>query len=545
MLYNGYGEHNIQGIGDKHIPLIHNVMNTDVVVGVSDRSTDALDVLFNTEAGRGYLTRRRRIDPALVAALDGLGLSGIANVLAAIKTAKHLDLTPIGCDRHGRDRQRRDVRQRARALPGDALCRGVSTRSPPAKSSRAICSRRPTDHLIELTHVDRRRIFNLGYYTWVEQQGVSLEAFDRRKDQAFWQELQASVGAWDRLIEDFNRETGVKPAGVNEAAPQRAHGREEELTEPYLELRRKTMARDRSLREKVMTLEEAAGLVEDGDAVGIGGSTLSRTPMAMIWALIRAGRKNLSCARSITSSEGELLFASGACDHILTSWFSQGIVWGVSKVMRHYTESGKARFEEWSHMAVGLRFRAGAMGVPFLPMRSMLGSDIIRRLPDVHEMACPFTGEKLVLVPALNPDVALIHVQRCDPYGNAQMDGLSFMDLDLAMAANRVILTTERIVSNDQIRRAPDQTKIPFFAVEAVVEVPFGCAPHECYGAYEPFFEHLDQYAALIRKDPESGMREYLARHVYEPKSWTDYLDLLGLEELLAAARRGRSIDDD
>lgn len=254
------------------------------------------------------------------------------------------------------------------------------------------------------------------------------------------------------------------------------------MTEPYLELRRKTMARDRSLREKVMTLEEAAGLVADGDRVGIGGSTLSRTPMAMIWALIRAGRKSLSCARSITSSEGELLLASGACDHILTSWFSQGIVWGVSKVMRHYTETGKARFEEWSHLAIGMRLRAGAMGVPFLPMRSMLGSDVIGRLPDAQEMACPFTGERLVLVPALNPDVALIHVQRCDAYGNAQIDGLSFMDLDLAMAADRVILTTERIVGNEQIRRAPDQTKIPFLAVEAVVEVPFGCAPHECYG---------------------------------------------------------------
>jgi glutaconate CoA-transferase, subunit A len=305
------------------------------------------------------------------------------------------------------------------------------------------------------------------------------------------------------------------------------------------------MARDRSLREKVMSLEEAVDLVADGDTVGIGGSTLSRTPMAMIWALIRAGRKSLSCARSISSSEGELLLASGACDHILTSWFSQGIVWGVSKVMRHYTETGKARFEEWSHMAVGLRFRAGAMGVPFLPMRSMLGSDVVRRLPDAREMRCPFTGDKLLLVPALNPDAALIHVQRCDAYGNAQIDGLSFMDLDLAMAANRVILTTERIVSNDQIRRAPDHTKIPFLAVEAVVEAPFGCAPHECYGVYEPFFRHLDAYAALIRKDPEAGIREYLARHVYEPKSWTDYLGLLGLDELLAAARRGRSIHDD
>jgi glutaconate CoA-transferase subunit A len=299
------------------------------------------------------------------------------------------------------------------------------------------------------------------------------------------------------------------------------------------------------LREKVMSLEEAANLVKDGDRVGIGGSTLSRTPIAMIWALIRAGRKRLSCSRGIMSSDGELLLGSGASDHLVTSWFSQGIVWGVSKVMRLYTESKRARFDEWSHMAMGLRFRAGAMGVPFLPMRSMMGSDVIARLPEARQIDCPFTGEKLVLVPALNPDVALIHVQRCDPYGNAQIDGLQFLDIDLAMAANRVILTTERIVSNDQIRRAPDQTKIPFLAVEAVVEVPFGCAPHECYGVYEPFFKHHDMYAELIRKDPAKGIAEYLDRYFYGPKSWTEYLDLIGMEELLDAARRGRSIYDD
>jgi glutaconate CoA-transferase subunit A len=213
--------------------------------------------------------------------------------------------------------------------------------------------------------------------------------------------------------------------------------------------------------------------------------------------------------------------------------------------MRLYTESKRARFDEWSHMAMGMRFRAGAMGVPFLPMRSMMGSDVIARLPEVREMTCPYTGEKLILVPALNPDVALIHVPRCDPYGNAQIDGLQFMDIDLAMAANKVILTTERIVSNEQIRRAPDQTKIPFLAVEAVVEVPFGCAPHECYGLYEPFFKHHDMYAELIRKDPAKGIAQYLDRYFYEPKSWTEYLDLIGMEELLDAARRGRSIYDD
>src|SRR5262249_50369445 len=300
------------------------------------------------------------------------------------------------------------------------------------------------------------------------------------------------------------------------------------LTPDYAELRRRTQERDRSLREKVMSLEEAAALVPDGASVGVGGSTLSRTPMAMIWALIRANRKDLLCARSITSSEGALLVASGASRRLLTSWFSLGIVWGVSRIMRLYTEAGRARFEEWSHLAVGLRFRAGAMGVPFLPMRSMLGSDVIAQLPDVRQIECPFTGEKLVLVPALNPEFALIHVQRSHAYGNAKFDGLPFMDLDLEMAATRVILPTERIVSNDQIRRAPDQTKTPFIAVEAVVEVPFGAAPHECYGLYEPLFAHLDAYVAQIRGDPEEGIRAYLERYFYAPKSWTDHLHLLG-----------------
>ena len=194
---------------------------------------------------------------------------------------------------------------------------------------------------------------------------------------------------------------------------------------------------------------------------------------------------------------------------------------------------------------MGLRFRAGAMGVPFLPMRSMLGSDVMAQLPEAKAIDCPFTGDRLVLVPALNPDVALIHVQRCDAYGNAQIDGLPFMDLDLAMAANRVILTTEHIISNEQIRRRPDHTKIPFFAVDAVVEAPYGCAPHECFGVYEPLFDHLDRYAAALRPDAEAGIAGYLDRYFREPRSWTEYLDRIGLAELLDAHRRGASIYDD
>jgi glutaconate CoA-transferase subunit A len=319
----------------------------------------------------------------------------------------------------------------------------------------------------------------------------------------------------------------------------------EAIVKPYLQLREELSRRDKSLREKVVTLEEAASFVQDGASVGIGGSTMSRTPMAMIWALIRARKKHLTCSRSIVSTDGDLLFGSGVCDHMITSWFAQSILWGLSKVMRHHVEKSLARYDEWSHLAVGMRFRAGAMGVPFMPIRSMLGSDVLKQRPEAKEIDCPFTGEKLLLVPALNPDVALIHVQRCDAYGNAQIDGLQFMDIDLAMAANRVILTTERIVSNDQIRRAPDQTKIPFFCVDAVVEVPYGSAPHECYGAYEPMMRHMEAYVAQVNGDAVGGMKDYLDRYVYGPKSWTEYLSLIGMDEVLDATRRGRSIYDD
>ncbi len=318
------------------------------------------------------------------------------------------------------------------------------------------------------------------------------------------------------------------------------------LVTPYRKLREDTLARDRGLREKVMSLDEAGKLVSDGDHVALGGCHLSRTPCAMIWALIRAHKQDLTISRSIASSESDLLLASGVSRHVVTSWFSQGLIWGVSKVMRHYTENKLAVFEEWSHMSMGLRYRAGAMGIPFMPSRTMLGSGVGERLGDgLKTMACPFTGEELALLPALNPDVALIHVQRCDAYGNAQLDGLQFMDLDIAMAAKRVIMTTERIVSNEQIRRTPDQTRIPFFTVDAVVEVQMGCAPHECYGVYEPFFSHLDEYAHVTTKNSVQGAQEYLARYYYEPKSWADYLSKLGMDAVLDACRRGRSVHND
>ena len=210
MLENGYGEHNIQGIGDKHIPLIHNVMNTDVVVGVSDRATDQLDVLFNTAAGRAWLAGSLGVAPALVDQLVNLGLSSICNAVAAIKVAKLRGLThddvimTVATDGSALYDSER-VRTVRRDFGGELDAAGA------AKVFAEHLGAADTAHMIDCTDLDRRRIFNLGYYTWVEQQGVSLADFDARRPQAFWQSIRSFVPAWDDAIGEFNARTGVIP----------------------------------------------------------------------------------------------------------------------------------------------------------------------------------------------------------------------------------------------------------------------------------------------------------------------------------------------
>jgi glutaconate CoA-transferase subunit A len=300
--------------------------------------------------------------------------------------------------------------------------------------------------------------------------------------------------------------------------------------------------RDRSMHDKVVSLQQAAEHVESGTSLGVGGSVISRTPMAMLWQLIRAKKKDLVVSRSMMSTDGDWVLGTGLSRHIITSWCAQGIMWGLSKVARHHFESKSAFFEEWSHLAMGMRFKAGSMALPCMPMRPLLGSDFERlQQANTEKLTCPFTGEQLILVPALNPNVAIIHVQRSDRFGNCQIDGLPFMDPELALAADKVIITTERIVSNEQIRRAPDQTKIPFFCVDAVVEVPYGSAPHECYGLYEPMLDHVSRYVEQVNASPVEGMQRFVDEYIHEPESWNDFLIKLGIHELFDASAKGRS----
>lgn len=212
LLNNGYGEHNIQGIGDKHVPLIHNVMNTDLVVGITDKATDGLSAVFNTGEGRAYLARRLGLEAATADALGYFGLSSIANILGAIKMAKHYSLDAqdviVTVATDGHELYRSELRHYLERRHNQ----GDMTEALAAELVGEHLLGAGTEHVLDATRREQERIFNLGYFTWIEQQGITLADFDRRKSQDFWRGLHALVPQWDEMISAFNRDSGMAPA---------------------------------------------------------------------------------------------------------------------------------------------------------------------------------------------------------------------------------------------------------------------------------------------------------------------------------------------
>lgn len=204
LLYNGYGDHNIQGIGDKHVPLIHNVMNTDMVLALSEKASDHTFALYNTEAGRDYLVNRRGVKPELLEALKHLGLSSVANVLAAVKYAKYnkfgkddvlMVVATDGAKMYGSEKElciERDYNGKFDAI--DA-----------AETFGQYTLGANTDNILDMNLRDRERVFNLGYFTWCEQQGVDAEAFEARRDQALWNSMHHYIDEWDKMLVEFNK----------------------------------------------------------------------------------------------------------------------------------------------------------------------------------------------------------------------------------------------------------------------------------------------------------------------------------------------------
>jgi len=303
----------------------------------------------------------------------------------------------------------------------------------------------------------------------------------------------------------------------------------------FREARRELEDTERVVADKRMSAAEAVSLVHGGDHVAIGGTLYSRTPMALLFALLKRRPQRLTLSRPLACYEVELFLVTGAVERIVTSWVGIGLPWGLAPIFRQYVETGAASYEEWSHLAMGLRYKAGAMGVPFLPALSMLGSDLASSV-GLRTVACPYTGERLAAFPALNPDAALIHVHRADMFGNAQVDGYRHMDADMARAARRVIVSAERIVSPEEISAQPGATMLPHFVVDAVVEAPHGAYPHECYGLYEADVEHFDAYVRSVRKHGVDAARRYVQVHVDGHRDFAAFLGEVGVERLAARA---------
>jgi glutaconate CoA-transferase subunit A len=298
----------------------------------------------------------------------------------------------------------------------------------------------------------------------------------------------------------------------------------------------------RAMTDKVTTVSEAVGrLVQDGDYLAIGGFGSNRLPTAVVHEILRQGKQNLGFAGHTATHDYQLLCAGNLTGRGKTLArvdvaYVVGLeARGLSPQGRRVMESGDIEWMEWTNYALAVRLKAAAMGLPFLPARSMLGTDTFER-SGALVIACPFTGEKLTALPALYPDIAAIHVHEADRYGNCRIRGTTVADLDLARAAKKLIITCERLISNQEIRNDPSRTVIPFFCVDAVCEIPGGSYPGNMPYEYFSDEEHLRQWLAA-EKDVDT-LRVFLDKYIYGVKDFAEYLQLCGGPERLRALRQ-------
>jgi len=280
----------------------------------------------------------------------------------------------------------------------------------------------------------------------------------------------------------------------------------------------------KEIKSKLVSLSDAANMVNNGDYIALGGFAITRCVVGFAHELIRQGKKDLIVSEDIVGWDADLLIGAGVVRKLIFSSGSLDAFGPVQRTMDAFMAK-QVEWEEWSNLAIEFRYLAGALGLPYMPIKSMLGSDLLKHLPsDVYkETACPFTGEKLILVRALVPDVGIVHVQRADPTGNAQIDGPRWDNIELIRASKKVIITAEEIVDRAFIEKQPELTAIPDYLVDAVVHLPFGAYPTNCYKYYDYDFHHFQHYVKMNRS--EAGFIQYLEENVLMVKSFSEYLD--------------------
>jgi glutaconate CoA-transferase subunit A len=315
--------------------------------------------------------------------------------------------------------------------------------------------------------------------------------------------------------------------------------------------------------DKLMSLSDAVEqFVPDRAHMSIGGFTINRNPMAAVYEIIRQQKRHLHLYAHSNGQGLDELTGAGCVDHIEIAYGGSGRFAPTCIRFRKAVETGCVNVEDYTNYQMTLRFMAGAMGVPFLPTRASLGSDIINRWGFSHSMRQansrlpnqklvtldnPFDGwcdmERVVLVPAINPDITIVHAQYADRQGTTRINGLPFADVEQAKAAKHLIITCETLVEDDLLRQAPDQNQIPFFCVDAVVHVPMGAYPTACYQHYDYDPTRLHQYRRAALDDVR--YQAYLDTEIMATASHAEmmaHIDAGQLDKIRADGRTGYAV---
>jgi glutaconate CoA-transferase, subunit A len=295
----------------------------------------------------------------------------------------------------------------------------------------------------------------------------------------------------------------------------------------------------------MLTLKEAISrFVPDRSHISLGGSTANRNPMAAVYEIIRQGKKGLHLYGCIMGPGHDLLIGAGCVSAVELGYLGVGRYAPTAPCFKRYVEEGRIRFEDYTNYQMALRFFAGSMGIPFIPTTTSLGSDIIKKCGFDKEFRKsderiapkklivtknPFNSledEKVILLPAINPDVSIIHVQKADDQGNVRIEGLTFADVEMAKAARHLIVTCEEIVENKALRSQPQLNQLPSFFTDAIVKVSKGAHPTQCYNYYDIHIEFL--YNLIDASKSDSDLFEFLREYVFGVTDYEEYLQKIG-----------------
>jgi glutaconate CoA-transferase subunit A len=310
---------------------------------------------------------------------------------------------------------------------------------------------------------------------------------------------------------------------------------------------------------KLIDLPAAVALIPDGATVSFGGFTTQRHPMAVVHQLVRLRRRDLYLFGHSPGGDWDLLIGAGCVQRVELAYEADEAFGTVGPRWRQAVERGLIEWEDYSNFAMVSRFAAGAMGIPFMPIRSLLGSDVLARQAltgeqraadrrtaphKAHVMQSPFDpNDRVVLVPAIHTEFAVLHVQKATPTGIVRIEGQTFADVQQALCAEVVIVTAEEIVDEESLRAEPERNPLPYMAVTHVCHVPFGAHPYAVYNYYDYDPLHLKRYHDGARDDV--GFQEYLGRYVFAPRDHREYLEAVGgpahLNTLRADAAYGYS----